>query len=558
MDADPPDVVAKPVVTTETGINDACTTTVIQTLEDKIAASMHAGQGECLWEIGDTTGLSEEEYNAHLLELRRICNTALSADVADLVRTPAKDNPASQCGIALIRKRPSDLDFMEMRVAVCGNVDSGKSTFVGVLSHGGLDDGRGAARALVCNHEHELKTGRTSSVSQQVIGYTSSGELLHSGALPRDEIAARSAKIVTLYDLAGHEKYLKTTVQSMTGSSPDYAFVIVSANNSVQRMTKEHLGLCLALKVPLVFVITRIDATPTPVYKETVSTVQKLLKQGGVRKLPYMVHSPSDVIICAKNMRADRVVPIFCVSNVTGEGLDLVRMFLNVCPLRKDWDSAQAAFAEVVIDNTFYITGVGTVVSGIVTQGSVTSGDTLHLGPDTLGQFRPVQIKSVQCKGLNLNTAHAGICAGFALKKEKRSAIRKGMVMVDMRGPKPAACWEFEAEILVLYHSTTININYQPVVHCRTVRQSAKIVNIMVESRDNEDKGGPDGVSTNKDGGAAAELCLRTGDKAIVRFQFLYHAEYVLVGMKMVFREGRTKGIGTVVRVCPEVVVKPA
>ena len=36
-------------------------------------------------------------------------------------------------------------DFMEVRVAVVGNVDSGKSTLLGVLTHGVLDDGRGDA-----------------------------------------------------------------------------------------------------------------------------------------------------------------------------------------------------------------------------------------------------------------------------------------------------------------------------------------------------------------------------------------------------------------------------
>lgn len=42
----------------------------------------------------------------------------------------------------------------------------------------------------------------------------------------------------------------------------------------------------------------------------------------------------------------------------------------------------------------------------------------------------------------------------------KRSSIRKGMVMVS---PKlnPQATWEFEAEILVLHHPTTISPRYQ-------------------------------------------------------------------------------------------------
>jgi GTPase len=42
----------------------------------------------------------------------------------------------------------------------------------------------------------------------------------------------------------------------------------------------------------------------------------------------------------------------------------------------------------------------------------------------------------------------------------KRSQLRKGMVMVN---PvlEPKACWEFEAEVLILHHPTTISVKYQ-------------------------------------------------------------------------------------------------
>jgi GTPase len=74
--------------------------------------------------------------------------------------------------------------------------------------------------------------------------------------------------------------------------------------------------------------------------------------------------------------------------------------------------------------------------------------------------------------------AYAGQSAGFALKKIKRSLIRKGMVLVDINS-KPKATWSFEADVIVLYHSTTIHTNYQPVIQCMTMRQSAKITHIF-------------------------------------------------------------------------------
>lgn len=64
-----------------------------------------------------------------------------------------------------------------MRIAVLGNVECGKSTLVGVLSHGELDNGRGRARLNLFRHRHEIQSGRTSSISQEIIGFDSEGEV---------------------------------------------------------------------------------------------------------------------------------------------------------------------------------------------------------------------------------------------------------------------------------------------------------------------------------------------------------------------------------------------
>ena len=65
----------------------------------------------------------------------------------------------------LVRRRGTS-NPLEIRVAIIGNVDSGKSTMVGVLTRSMLDDGRGLARSKVFKHGHEELTGRTSSIGQ--------------------------------------------------------------------------------------------------------------------------------------------------------------------------------------------------------------------------------------------------------------------------------------------------------------------------------------------------------------------------------------------------------
>lgn len=144
----------------------------------------------------------------------------------------------------LIRKDYTETDdFIEVRVAVVGNVDSGKSTLLGVLTHSILDDGRGEARCKLFRHKHEIETGRTSSVGNDILGFDSSGHVInddvthhHTAAnnivvskasLEWESICKRSSKVLTFIDLAGHEKYLKTTVFGMTGLAPDFCMLMV-------------------------------------------------------------------------------------------------------------------------------------------------------------------------------------------------------------------------------------------------------------------------------------------------------------------------------------------
>ena len=69
------------------------------------------------------------------------------------------------------------LQFVDFRIALLGSVDSGKSTILGVLSSGELDNGRGKARLNLFRHPHEIQTGRTSSISREMIGFTADGQV---------------------------------------------------------------------------------------------------------------------------------------------------------------------------------------------------------------------------------------------------------------------------------------------------------------------------------------------------------------------------------------------
>jgi len=51
-----------------------------------------------------------------------------------------------------------------------------------------------------------------------------------------EEICASCNKLITFIDLAGHEKYLKTTVFGLTAHRPDAVMLVISASNGVGKI----------------------------------------------------------------------------------------------------------------------------------------------------------------------------------------------------------------------------------------------------------------------------------------------------------------------------------
>lgn len=177
------------------------------------------------------------------------------------------------------------------------------------------------------------------------------------------------------------------------------------------------------------------------------------------------------------------------------------------------------------------VTGVGVVVAGTMLAGTVKPGQTLQLGPDKTGTFKPVQVRSIHHKRIEVEQAFSGQAVCFSikslLKKEqlKRTSFRKGMILVD-KDSMPTPIFDFEAEVVILHHATTIKPNYQAVIHCGVIRQAAKVVDMDHD-------------------------LLRTGDKGQIRFRYMYRPEYLKVGTTVLFREGRTKGLGVVSKIFP-------
>mmetsp|Transcript_12056 Transcript_12056/g.14053 ORF Transcript_12056/g.14053 Transcript_12056/m.14053 type:complete len:399 (+) Transcript_12056:63-1259(+) len=370
------------------------------------------------------------------------------------------------------------------------------------------------------------------------------------------EIASTAEHRCTLVDLCGHEKYLKTTIYGLTGMGPNCAMIIVGANHGIQRMTREHLGLCCALRVPFYVVVTKIDMCPENIFRETQTKVKRVLRKAA--RKAYYVKESAHVEQAVNCMTAgNQFAPVFEISSVTGAGLDMLREFIKQLTVKHSHDKLTASVKQQVLekeeekkeykhtefylDDIFLVQGVGIVLGGTLRSGKFSVNDRLLVGPDRSGFYRNVLLKSIHRQCVPSQHVYEGQHATLAIKslgrnKEqlKRNQFRKGMVVVreqDRELLEQNTVREFLADIKVLHHSTTISPGYSPVVHLGVVRQAAIILSIK-----------------DRDGN---ECTARTGSEVTVRFRFLHAAEFLSKGRSLIFREGRAKGCGRVAELYP-------
>lgn len=297
---------------------------------------LREGNGEAIYELGVEdkgllVGLTEQEAASSLSTLYMM-SEKLGASLTVLREREIageehhqEEDGTSGNGVVrkalevLVRKVPEDQESVELRVAVLGNVEVGKSTLLGVLTHGQLDNGRGSARLNLFRHRHEVQSGRTSSISREIMGFSSDGQpLTYSTFRSPEEICEASSKLITFIDLAGHHKYLRTTIFGLMGHLPHVVLLLVSAVSGIAGTTREHLSLAKALDLPVVVIVTKIDLVSAKKLQETKDKVDDILKSLLVKRLPIRITSKDDALTAAAAMSQSSVAPVFYVSLTSG------------------------------------------------------------------------------------------------------------------------------------------------------------------------------------------------------------------------------------------------
>ncbi|KAL2161438.1 hypothetical protein VTH06DRAFT_7999 [Thermothelomyces fergusii] len=405
--------------------------------------------GECEWvDAGNAqdSGSSGSEGIVHRAKLW-VAEALVTPDLRprDEPQPPSTRSPgAARPAEALPDPKQGPLTTNQLRVTLTGPTTSGKSTLLGTLSSGALDNGRGKGRLGLLKHLHEVASGITSSVTQELVGYNNEDIVNYANRGVESWIDihdfTKDGRLVCLMDSAGHPRYRRTILRGIVGWAPHWTLLCIAADSAeavsavgttsacpgllgtVGRhldLASAHLDLCLRLGLPLVVIITKLDLATKSSLSITLHKILSSLK--GARRVPKIVKGGSsgdpeptrmsdqdrravrDALDCIKaNEDPSSVVPILLTSSVDGRGIGTLHALLQGLPLPPtptSLDYTGAALNPEQPATLFHIedkfslpasyafadssqpTDTGTVVAGYLRFGSLSIGDKVVVGP---------------------------------------------------------------------------------------------------------------------------------------------------------------------------------
>ena len=453
------------------------------------------GYGECFYEIGvedngNDLGITQEELTQTLSLLNFIAtDLGFQAKITKLIE-------GKQGYIAELYIRDDTINKTEITIGVLGEEGTGKSTLIGVLKNGKLDNGAGSARSNILIHKHEITSGKTSSFSHQILGFDEKGDITNYDRLSTaniKEIVHKSTKIINFYDMAGSAKtFNRTTLSNLSNEYLDCLLFVISAKNDITEQTKNLLRFSYNIGVPIITIISKIDLIKEEELKNLIenykNTINKLNEELNESKEVIFMQTDEDVEKRSRKMNK-KIILTFLLSNLKWEGgLGLFRNFLRALPevdklvdneRKKKLESEKLEFD---VHGTIF-KEKKSILIGMVTRGKLKLESKYYLGPDSNGDYKLVQVNEIHSKKIEVPYSFKGQYCSVSVKSLgnvntlTKEYARKGMCLLEFNEHLTSSKL-FEIQIWTIDQKRKkVKNSYQPFLHIKHVGQPVKIKN---------------------------------------------------------------------------------
>jgi selenocysteine-specific elongation factor len=207
-----------------------------------------------------------------------------------------------------------------------------------------------------------------------------------------------SGRRLSVVDVPGHERFVRTMVSGATGV--DLYLMTVAADDGVMPQTREHAAVLAALGVETgVVAITKADLAD-----------------------PARATAEAGALLPGAETVA--------VSSRTGAGLDELRAALDRAAAAVPGRANSPGGLRLHVDRVFSVHGAGTVVTGTLWSGVAARGDEVEVLP----AGRRARIRSVEVHDEPVERAEAGQRVALNLAGLGRDAVARGDVVVAAGG----------------------------------------------------------------------------------------------------------------------------
>jgi len=264
---------------------------------------------------------------------------------------------------------------------------------------------------------------------------------------------------ITIIDVPGHEKFVKTMVAGV--NTVDLALLVVAADDGVMPQTIEHLEILNLLQISSGLVaVSKIDLVETDWLEMVIEDIQKLLKGTILEGSP--------------------IIP---VSPITQAGVDDLNEAIFHAA-RQVRDRRDKGVFRLPIDRVFTIKGFGTVIAGTVLSGKIAPEDTVELLPQGI----PLRVRGVQVHGKSMEEGTVGYRAAINLMGIEKEKVDRGDVLAEPGFYRPTSM--IDAHFNLLSSSRKDLKNRTRVhVHIGTTEVTARIILLDKQFMNPGDKG---------------------------------------------------------------------
>jgi len=211
-----------------------------------------------------------------------------------------------------------------------------------------------------------------------------------------------SGKRAGIVDVPGHEKFIKNMLAGASGL--DMVLLVVSAEEGVMPQTEEHIDILTLLGIEKgIVVMTKCDLVDDDWKMMISEDIKDKLKGTFLEEAPFIE-----------------------VSSISGEGMDNLNAEIEKIAADVKGKNSTGS-ARLPIDRVFTMTGFGTVVTGTLSEGVLTEGETLEIFPTNL----EAKIRSIQVHGNKVEKAYGGQRVAVNISNLKKNDISRGNVLAE-------------------------------------------------------------------------------------------------------------------------------